>query len=106
MEVRNHHAYIKDCNQKARLEGKQKRVVPSGHKGHVEVGAEQVNITMVLEFLDSFLYLLQLEDSGFNPDHPDYVPSETIQYGIEMYAALKDLVDMGEAHSHSGSEQG
>lgn len=101
--MRNHLAYIRDRNQKARQEGKQARVVPSGHKGHVELRAEQVDSRTVLEFLDGFLYLLQLEDSGFDPDHPDYVPSETVQYGIEMYTALKDLVDMSEAHSHSGS---
>jgi hypothetical protein len=106
MEVRNHLAYIKDRNQKARLEGKQKRVVPSGHRGLIELTAEQIDSRTVLELLDGFLYLLQLEDSGFDPDHPDYVPSETVQCGIEMYAALKDLVDMSEAHSHSGSEQG
>jgi hypothetical protein len=95
--------HIRECNQKARKEGKLSRTVTSGHKGHVEVRADEVDSRTVLEFLDGFLYLLQLEDFEFDPDHPDYVPSEAVHNGIEIFTALKDLVNMNEPYSHSVS---
>jgi hypothetical protein len=92
--MQEHLKHIRELNDVARQEGKQWRIVPSGHKGRIKLSADQVNSRVVLDFFDNFLYLLQLEDSGFNPDHPDYIPSDSVKYGLEMYSALKDLVDM------------
>ena len=94
--MQEHLEHIRALNELARKERKQWRILPSGDKGQIRLSTDQVNNRVLLEFFDSFLYLLQLEDSGFSPDHPDYVPSNSVQYGMEMHSTLKELVDMND----------